>query len=259
MPSDTKNVKLGVCRITFDGIDLGYTKGGVEVMVTTETRKTEVDQFGKSPISETIMGRECMVKAPLAETTLDNLILIMPGATLVTDATNPLKRRVDVTNAVGTNLLDIAKVLVLHPQSVADTDTTQDFNIPLAATAGQMSFAYKLDDERIFNAEFTAYPNPTTRRLFAVGDLLAAAITVTADNLTEVFSAAAHGYTAGTAVAFSSTLTLPSPLIAQRSYFTALVAAGTFRLAYTQADAIAGVNLIAITDNGTGVLKVSRI
>lgn len=259
MASDTKNVKLGVCRITFDGIDLGYTKGGVEVMVTTETRKTEVDQFGKSPISETIIGRECTIKAPLAETTLENLVKIMPGATLVTDGTDPTKKRVDVTNAVGVNLLDIAKVLVLHPQALLDTDFSQDFNVALAATAGQMNFAYKLDDERIFNTEFTAYPNPTTRKLFAIGDLLAAAITFTADNTTEIFTATAHGYTAGMAVAIASSLTLPSPLVAQRSYYASLITANTFRLAYTQADAIAGVNLIAITDNGTGVLKVSRI
>ena len=83
MASDTRNVKLGVCKLYYDGIDLGYTKGGVEVQVTTETYKVEVDQFGKSPINELIMSRAVTVKAPLAETTLHNLVRIMPGATLV--------------------------------------------------------------------------------------------------------------------------------------------------------------------------------
>ena len=260
MASDTNNVKLGVCKITFDGIDLGYTKGGVEVAVTTETYKTEVDQFGKSAISETIMGRECKIKVPLAETTLENLVKVMPGATLVTDGVDPTKKRVDVVNGVGINLLSVAKVLVLHPQSLADNDYSQDFNVPIAATAGALNFAYKLDQERIYDVNFMGYPNPVTRRLFSIGDLLAAAKTFTADAATEIFSTAAHGYASGTMVALASVGgALPAPLVDHRAYFVNSLTAGTFKLAYTAADAIAGVNLIAITDAGTGALKVSAI
>jgi hypothetical protein len=281
MASDTRNVKVGVCKIFFGGIDLGYTKGGVEVEVTTETYKVEVDQFGKSPISEVIMARSVMVKAPLAETTIENLVNIMPGATLVqvggvratgtiivstnpsagntiivngvtftfrsgtaplphdvligidaaataanlraklqaslasnvatadysgttatttvtyndygvagnaftllsgtagaavtmsgatlSGGTDPSAKRVDVTDSVGTNLLDIARELRLHPQAKPEDDYSDDFVIPLAATGGQAQFAYKLEEERIFNCEFSGYPNPTTRRLFYVG------------------------------------------------------------------------------------------
>jgi hypothetical protein len=80
--SDTRNVKLGTCTVTLDGVDLGYTKGGVEFSVTTSTKKVMVDQFGDSEIDEIIMGRSAKVKVPLAETTLENLVRIMPGATL---------------------------------------------------------------------------------------------------------------------------------------------------------------------------------
>jgi hypothetical protein len=83
MASDTKNVKLGVCKISFGGVDLGYTQGGVDVTVKTDTHKVNVDQFGKTPINEYIMGRQVLVKCPLAETTLPNLVAIMPGSTLV--------------------------------------------------------------------------------------------------------------------------------------------------------------------------------
>ncbi|EOD9812545.1 hypothetical protein ACJ8GG_003588, partial [Acinetobacter baumannii] len=69
MASDVKNVKLGVCKIMFDGVDLGFTKGGVDVTVSTETHKVQVDQFGQTPINEYILGRTVVVKAPLAETT----------------------------------------------------------------------------------------------------------------------------------------------------------------------------------------------
>lgn len=268
--SDTRNVKLGVCQVYFDGIDLGYTKGGVEVAVTTETYKSTVDQFGQTPINELIMGREVKVTCPLAETTIENMVMIMPGATIeqtggvkatgtITVATNPTNsetiivngvtvtfktavtgsedvligvdaattaanlramlqasthpslavaqytgstaattvtyndygtvgnaftlvtgtaaakvtmsgatltggteptaKKVSVTDGVGVDLLSIAKELRLHPKGKALSDKSEDFVIPLAATAGALTFAYKFDEERVFNVEFMGYPN----------------------------------------------------------------------------------------------------
>lgn len=80
--SDTKNVKLGVCKVFYGGVDLGYTQGGVQATVKTETHKVNVDQFGKTTVNELIMSRDVTVKVPLAETTLQNLVAVMPGSTL---------------------------------------------------------------------------------------------------------------------------------------------------------------------------------
>lgn len=173
MASDVKNVKLGVCRVLFDGQDLGYTKGGVDVSVATETHEVQVDQYGQTPINEYIMGRTVSVKVPLAETTLENLAKIMPGATLVTDAVSKTAR-VDVPTGVGTSLLDFAKTLTLHPINKPESDKSDDFVVHKAATAGALEFAYKLEDERIFNCEFKGYPSEDGK-LFSVGDSLAGA------------------------------------------------------------------------------------
>ncbi len=81
----TESVKLGVCAVIFDGADLGLTKGGVEVEVSTMSHEITVDQFGETVIGEIITGRKVSAKVPLAETTLDNLVKIMPGAVLVSD------------------------------------------------------------------------------------------------------------------------------------------------------------------------------
>lgn len=85
MASSTDNVKLGVCSVLFDGINLGLTKGGVEVEVTTSTHEVLVDQYGQTPVNELVTGRKVTAKVPLAETTLENLLAIMPGASLVTN------------------------------------------------------------------------------------------------------------------------------------------------------------------------------
>lgn len=49
-----KNIKLGACKVSFGGVDLGYTKGGVQVEIATETLKVTVDQLGQTTISELI-------------------------------------------------------------------------------------------------------------------------------------------------------------------------------------------------------------
>jgi hypothetical protein len=283
MASSTNNVKLGVCSILYKGVDLGYTKGGVDVDVTTDTHQTMVDQFGDSIVNEWITKRNIKVTCPLAETTLDNLIAIMPGSTMksngtaatgtITIATLPLTGetiivngatitfrtaasnaaevtigattataatnlaavlnasvdsgitpatygnatpsqvsvvydiksiagngftlatgtaaakvtmsgavltggvagtvvRVDVTNGIGVSLLATAGVLTLHPIANG-ASTAEDLTVPLASTAGAMKFSFKHNDERIFNTEFTGYPDPTTKLLFKLGDLLA--------------------------------------------------------------------------------------
>ena len=289
MASSTKNVKLGVCQVFFDGVDLGYTQGGVEVSVTTETHKVNVDQFGKTTINEYIMGREVKAKAPLAETTLENMVAVMPGASLtimggvaatgtitvttqpvandtilvngatvtfktaltgsgnevligaaaastasnlaaalsastdpliaaasysvagavvtvkfgnelaygstgkkgvegnaftlvtgtattkvtmsgatLTGGTDPTDASVSVPTGIGVNLLDLAKELRIHPQGKPLSDKSEDFVIPLAATSGALTFAYKLDAERIYNVEFTGYPDNNSK-LFTIG------------------------------------------------------------------------------------------
>jgi hypothetical protein len=166
MASSTENVKIGVCRVYYGGVDLGYTKGGVSVSANTDTYEVKVDQFGESPISENITARSVTVTVPMAETTIDNLVSIMPGATKkgTTDV------YVEVETAIGTNLLTLSKELRLRPLAMADDtdvtagvltagDNSEDFVVHKAGTGGALEFAYNHDSERVFNVTFKGYPN----------------------------------------------------------------------------------------------------
>lgn len=172
MASSTENIRMGTCRVLYDGVDLGFTTGGVEVAVATTTHETKVDQFGDTVANEYIMGRTITVTCPLVETTLENMATLIPGATLLTDNTVPAspKKNVVVTSGTGLSLLDRAKTLTLHPIAKDALDTSEDLVIPLAATAGAMNFAYKYDAERVFNCEFKGYPDAETGILFTYGD-----------------------------------------------------------------------------------------
>jgi hypothetical protein len=165
MASSIENVKLGVCTVLYNAVDLGYTKGGVSVSVTTNKYTKTVDQFGDTPIGDVITGRMVTATVPLAETTLTNLVAVMPGAYL-----NVAADRVDVVPAVGTDLITTAKTLILRPQAMGAL-TDEDFVIHKAATAGGLEFTYDNQAERVFNVEFNGYPDSTQDDiLFSFGD-----------------------------------------------------------------------------------------
>jgi hypothetical protein len=168
--TNANNVQLGTCSVIWGSTDLGLTKGGVEVSITTETYKIVVDQFGSTEVNEYITGRNAMVKVPLAETDLTILASVIPGSTLVTDGVTPSKKKVNVGTTTGTSLRSYAQQLVLHPIAQSSGSKNFDFTIPIACPKGEFNFAYKLDEERVYNVEFYALPDLSTGLLYVIGD-----------------------------------------------------------------------------------------
>jgi hypothetical protein len=171
MPSNTQNVKLGVCSVIFGGVDLGYTQGGVEVTVATQTKKVMVDQFGQSEINEYIMGRTCSAKVPLAETTLDNLVQIMPGATKVATGGTKATGTVTLLTAVP---VDGDKVTVngkdftykTVPVSSSDMAIGATFTICAATLAAAINASI---DDRVVNISASANAGVVTITADTVG------------------------------------------------------------------------------------------
>lgn len=173
MPYDNTNadnVRLGTCSVIFDANDLGLTKGGVEVTVSTQTYKIMVDQFGSTEINEYVTGRQAMVKVPMAETSVNLLSYVIPNSTVIVDGVDANKMRLEVSTASGTSLRDFAGELVLHPIAEAAASKNFDFVMPICAPKGDFQFAYKLDEERVYNVEFYGYPDLSTGLLYIIGD-----------------------------------------------------------------------------------------
>lgn len=162
----SENVRLGACDVTYNSVDLGLTKGGVNLEVSTDTYRVTVDQYGETAISEIITARNVTVSVPLAETTLENLVATMPGAVLVGSGATT---RVDVASGVGVNLLDIAQELKLHPRDAGASEAF-DVIIPKASTGGNLQFNYGPNEERIFSVTFTGFIDTTDDHLFSMGD-----------------------------------------------------------------------------------------
>lgn len=134
----SENIRMGTCRVTYGGVDLGFTMGGVEVTVATTTHETKVDQLGDAVAAESIMGRTISVKAPLVETSVYNLTNVMPGATLntvggastvgtITMATNPVAG--DTVNIGGAIFTFRAAITFANDVLVGGTTTLAATNL----------------------------------------------------------------------------------------------------------------------------------
>jgi hypothetical protein len=158
MASDTRNVKLGVCQVFFGGQDLGYTKGGVEVTLSTETHKVEIDQFGKTPINELVMGRDLKVKVPLAETTLENMVAIMPGATLIeTGGTNATGTITITTNPADGDTIVVNGVTITFKTALTGVENEVLLGASSAITATNLAAALNAsNDPKIAAATYSA-------------------------------------------------------------------------------------------------------
>jgi len=165
MPAEADKVKMGVCKVVFGGVSLGYTKGGVEVKLETTTKEILVDQFGTTPIGETITGRRVTVSVPVAETTLQNLGIALPGAELEGTPNGPY--RLKIRGDAGLAMATFAKRLTLHPLNAPGG--SDDFIVHRAAPSGSISFAFKVDEERIFTIEFRGYVSDAAQPLVSVG------------------------------------------------------------------------------------------
>ena len=172
---DTQNIRLGTCNVYFgeEGSEefMGFTIGGVEAEVSTEVQDSMVDQFGDTPVKSKIRGRTVMARMQLAETTVENMVKVMPGAELLT--TNG--KRAVVKTGIGVDLLKEAKSLILRPvelddrENTANADKSEDFRIPRASTPGGLNFAYSSENERVLNTEFKGYPT-SAGVMFEYGD-----------------------------------------------------------------------------------------
>lgn len=168
MATNFENLEMGPCNVTFKTVDLGLTKGGVEVEFATEVSNITADQFGETILDQVINGRAVKARVPMAENDIEKLATAFPGVTLVEGAGGAMK--LVVNSAVGTSLRTLAGELVLHPKNRAANDKSRDVTIPLAMAKGDMSFSFLSNEQRVYTLEFEGYADLDTDVLFVLGD-----------------------------------------------------------------------------------------
>lgn len=148
--ADVTNVKVGVCSVTFNGVDLGHTKGGVEVSYEPVYHEITVDKYGETAVDRVLMGERITAKVPLAELTIANLKVAMPMGTFAGAA----NARLTLGKSAGTRASASAAQLVLHPINMGTR--ANDIVLHKAHVASTVDLKMKVDEENVFEVEFQA-------------------------------------------------------------------------------------------------------
>lgn len=144
------NIRLGVCSITYNGVDLGHTSGGVEVSYKPKYKDVSVDQYGETTVEKYLVGEDLMAKVPLAEYTIANLRNAIPNSTFAGAANT----RITVGKTSGQTLSSTAAQLVLHPLS----EGTRKFDVVIhkAVVANEVKLDHKIDGMKVIEVDFEA-------------------------------------------------------------------------------------------------------
>lgn len=173
--ADVTNVALGVCKVVLDAVDLGHTKGGVELTYEPVWHDVSVDLYGESKVEKRLMGEHITAKVPLAEYTVANLKTAMPAGTVVSGGG---KSRIDVGSVAGKKASTSAATLVLTPVD-AGASAKHTVTIHKAVAGNQIVLAHQNDAERIIEVEFEGLIDETKglgAMLFSIGDPTAVAV-----------------------------------------------------------------------------------
>lgn len=148
--ADVTNVKVGACSVTFNNVDLGHTKGGVEISYEPTFHDVSVDKYGETVVEKYLMGEKITVKVPLAELTIANLKVAMPEGTFAGAA----NARLTLGHSAGTRATTKAAQLVLHPLNMGTR--ANDIVLHKAYVSSTVDLKMKVDEENVFEVEFFA-------------------------------------------------------------------------------------------------------
>lgn len=153
---------LGPCTITWDGVDLGKSFGGVVFRDGMTKQAVMEDQLGTTPVDHIITGRQCSVDVPMSRTTLAQLAKVMPGASSGGSF-------VRVRNLTGIACASLAKKLVLAP--LVDGSASSDkLTIFLAYPTPEIELTFNNESQRVYKVVFNAYPDQTAgNRMYQIG------------------------------------------------------------------------------------------
>ena len=166
-----QNVRMGVCTITYNGVDCGHTLGGTKVTITRKLTPLKVDKYGDSPVDEVVTDVQMVVAAKIAEPVVTVIKNALPEGDYESGVAG---QRIGIPAGEGAALRASSAVLTLHPLSKATTDFSEDVTIYNAVASSSPVINYDVAGQRVFDIEFTALVNETEgagRRLGHIGPI----------------------------------------------------------------------------------------
>lgn len=153
--ADVTKVQLGVCSVVVNGLDLGHTIGGVELVYKPVFKDIMVDLYGETKVESVLVGEQMTAKVALAEFTIANLKVAIPKAVFGGAANS----RITVGAKAGKKATADTAPLTLHP--IAAQTKVHDVNFYKAFVNSQITIKHTNKDEKVIEVVFEAYLDET--------------------------------------------------------------------------------------------------
>lgn len=150
---NVSNLRIGPCRITWKGQDVGFTLGGATLTYERKLTDLTVDKYGDSPVDMALTSTTLKIVTKVAEPVANKIKQMMPEGTDVVSGGN---EQVGFAAGEGATMRQYAGLLTLHPLSKSDTDYSEDVTIYLAVPSNNVELGYEVANQRAFTVEFSA-------------------------------------------------------------------------------------------------------
>ncbi len=167
--ADITKVRIGICSIVYNGVDVGHTLGGTKATITRKLTPLKVDKYGDSNVDLVVTDVQFVIDAKVAEPVVNSIKFAMPEGDYENGATG---QRIGIAAGEGAALRASSAQLTLHPLSKAATDFSEDVTIYNAVASSSPVLNYDVANQRVFDLQFTALVNETEgagRRLGHIG------------------------------------------------------------------------------------------
>lgn len=151
--ADVSKLKVAAgSLVTFGGVDLGHTVDGAEIEIEREFTDVMTDLYGNTPVDKVLTGQVATVKLKLAEIHPNTMAYVVPEADWDVGSSD---EHVHFGTKAGYSLRNDALELTISPQGGND-DNNLDITLFKAVSTDNMTLAYKIDEQSVFEVTFTA-------------------------------------------------------------------------------------------------------
>lgn len=138
--------------VTLGGVDLGHTVDGAEIEIERELTEVKTDLYGNTPVDFVVTGQKATVKLKLAEIMPNTLAYVVPESDW---DVGTAASQIHFGTKAGYSLRNDALELIITPQG-GNSDGALTITLFKAVSTGNMTLAYKIDEQSVFEVEFTA-------------------------------------------------------------------------------------------------------
>lgn len=142
----------GGSLVTLGGVDLGHTVDGAEIEIERDLTEVKTDLYGSTPVDFVVAGQSAKIKLKLAEIVPNTLAYAIPETDWDIGSAS---EHIHFGTKAGYSLRSDALQLVITPQG-SNTDGKKTITFFKAVSTGNVKFAYKIDEQSVFEVEFTA-------------------------------------------------------------------------------------------------------